>query len=98
LSSSAWANGTGGIWLNADPDNRAFLEQYAGAVQDYFHRDYVYWGIDQDVLETVAPNHSPGQLPLSYIDWNWGEHSMVWTAKGARKTDPVFQAAKKQYS
>lgn len=88
----------GGIWLNASPLNRVFLEQYATAISDYFHRDYVYWGIDQDVLEIVAPAHAPGQLPMSYIDWNWGERSTVWTAKGTRKSDPVFQAAKKQYS
>lgn len=88
----------GGIWINADKNNNVFLNEYAGAIQDYFHRDHVYWGIDQDVLENVAPGNSPGQLPISYIDWNWGDHSTVWTAKGTRKTDPVFQAAKNQYS
>ncbi len=87
----------GGIWLRDRAANLDFLQAYAAAISDFFHRDYVYWGIDQDVLETLVPGHSVGQLPVSYIDWNWGEHSMVWTAKGTRKSDPVFQAVKLSY-
>jgi hypothetical protein len=87
----------GGIWLNADQRNCVFLQQYSDAIADFFHRDYVYWGIDQDVLEQVVPQHSPGPLPITYIDWNMGKHSMVWTAKGTRKSDPNFQTAKNSY-
>jgi hypothetical protein len=87
----------GGIWLNAREENCRFLKEYAQTISDYFYRDYVYWGIDQDVLETVVPSYNHGQLPVSYIDWQMQPSSMIWTAKGARKNDEIFLSAKKHY-
>lgn len=88
----------GGIWLNANPDNTVFLADYAAAIQDYFHRDYIYWGIDQDILEHTVPRHNHGELPMTYIDWNMRSESWVWTAKGTRKNDSAFLAVMAQYS
>jgi hypothetical protein len=87
----------GGIWLRARTQNKTFLEEYSANIADYFQRDHVYWGIDQDVLETVVPRHNHGNLPLTYIDWQMSDHSMVWTAKGTRKSDAAFLAAKSRY-
>jgi hypothetical protein len=88
----------GGIWLNARTQNTVFLEQYSSNIASYFREDHVYWGIDQDVLETVVPGHDHGELPQTYIDWQMSDHSMVWTAKGTRKSDAAFLAAKSRYS
>jgi hypothetical protein len=88
----------GGIWLNPCTANQAFLEAYNQAIRDYFDRDYIYWGIDQDVLERVVPAHDHGELPISYIDWNMQPDSAVWTAKGARKDNREFLAVKALYA
>lgn len=88
----------GGIWLNARPHNQVFLDEYSASIADYFQRDHVYWGIDQDVLETVVPRHDHGELPQTYIDWQMSDGSLVWTAKGTRKNDARFLAAKNQYA
>jgi hypothetical protein len=87
----------GGIWLNADPSSKKFLQHYALSMQDYFDQDYIYWGIDQDVLEDLVPKYDHGLLPMDYIDWEMQASSLVWTAKGARKTNARFLAAKTQY-
>jgi hypothetical protein len=81
----------GGIWLNSFVDNQIFLTEYSEAICDYFDRDYVYWGIDQDVLEHVIPRHDHGELPRGYIDWDMQDSSAVWTAKGSRKDLEIFR-------
>lgn len=88
----------GGIWLHARSINQRFLKDYANSILAYFQRDYVYWGIDQDVLEGLVPKYSYGHLPQTYIDWNMAQDSMVWTAKGTRKSDSKFLAAKSQFA
>jgi hypothetical protein len=63
----------------------------------YFERDYVYWGLDQDILDQIVPQYNHGQLPMSMIDWNMAPDSVVWTAKGTRKEDVKFLDEKKKY-
>jgi len=87
----------GGIWLNARLANQEFLAEYANSISAYFQRDYVYWGIDQDVLEGIVPRYSYGELPQTYIDWNMAQDSMVWTAKGTRKNNANFLEAKARF-
>jgi len=87
----------GGIWLTAQDTNKAFLEEYALAIEDFFHRDYIYWGIDQDVLEHIVPRHDHGNLPQDYIDWDMKDHSMIWTAKGTRKSNQLFVQERQQW-
>lgn len=88
----------GGIWLNACSQNQRFLDQYCAAILDHFQRDYVYWGIDQDVLEHCVPGHNHGALPDTYIDWHMRPASLVWTAKGTRKNSAEFVSERAQYS
>ena len=88
----------GGIWLNAVQSNCGFLDEYAAAITSHFHDDYIYWGIDQDVLEHIVPKWNHAELPQEYIDWNMQAHSMVWTAKGNRKNNLAFLEAKRQFS
>jgi hypothetical protein len=75
----------GGMWLNPTAGSQHFLKEYAAQLTEYLHNDYVYWGLDQDVLDHVVPKHNHGQLPIEYIDWNMNNHSHIWTAKGTRK-------------
>jgi hypothetical protein len=75
----------GGIWLNATAGAQRFLKAYAAQLTERLHNDYIYWGLDQDVLDHVVPQHHHDQLPIEYIDWNMQPNSYIWTAKGTRK-------------
>lgn len=87
----------GAIWLNARESNKRFLHEYAESILHYFETDHIYWGIDQDMLEQVVPRFPHAELGKTYIDWDMLPHSMVWTAKGTRKSDPRFLAAQHSF-
>ena len=87
----------GGLVLHPTASSQKFLEQYAHRLKEYFERDYVYWGLDQDLLDHIVPQYNHGQLPMSMIDWNMAPDSVVWTAKGTRKDDEKFLIEKKKY-
>jgi len=87
----------GGLWLNPGAVSQQFVTDYAAAIRSYFERDYIYWGIDQDVLDTVLAKYQPGQLPMTYIDWNMQDASYIWTAKGTRKELQTFKTEKSKY-
>ena len=86
----------GGIYGNENSSR--FLHQYSDSILDYLSADYLYWGLDQDILEVIVPNYSWGQLPYSYIDWEMKSNSHVWTAKGTRKDLAVFVNEQKKYN
>lgn len=86
----------GGIHCN--PNAGTFLKQYAEQLKSWINRDYLYWGLDQDLLDPIVPLYRFGQLPMSYIDWNMDPSSIIWTAKGARKESEVFVNEKQQYT
>lgn len=88
----------GGFWLNNNKNSKAFLQEYANQLITSFNQDYIYWGLDQDVLDPIVPKFNYGQLPMSYIDWNMRNESVVWTAKGTRKELEVFTNEQKKYS
>ena len=88
----------GGLWLNVSASCQQFLNEYAAELQSFFHRDYVYWSLDQDVLDPIVPRFNHGQLPIDYIDWNMSPNSYIWTAKGTRKDLSVFVNEKQKYS
>jgi len=88
----------GGLWLNSCKSCQEFLTVYSQELQSWFERDHVYWGLDQDLLDTVVPQFRHGQLPMEYIDWNMQDHSYIWTAKGTRKNSHMFIQAQKQYT
>jgi hypothetical protein len=88
----------GGLWLNGTDQCADFLHEYAAQLTTYFENDYVYWGLDQDLLDPIVPKFNHGQLPMSYIDWNMHKDSYIWTAKGTRKELSVFVNEQKKYS
>jgi hypothetical protein len=88
----------GGLYLNPTVATGQFLREYADQLESYITRDYLYWGLDQDLLDPVVPKYNCGQLPISYIDWNMQDSSCIWTAKGTRKELAAFVNEKQKYS
>jgi len=88
----------GGLWLNDTQPSRNFLQEYSKQLREYFEKDYVYWGLDQDLLDPIVPKFNHGQLPIEYIDWNMKPNSYIWTAKGTRKESSVFINEQKKYT
>ena len=87
----------GGLWLNNNKTCKEFLTQYANQLKNYIEQDYLYWSLDQDLLDAIVPKFYPGQLPIEYIDWNMNSNSYIWTAKGARKELSVFVTEQLKY-
>lgn len=88
----------GGIYLSGAPAAQSFVSQYADALTQNIDQDYLYWGLDQDVLNHIVPQYNCGQLPMSLIDWEMRPGSHIWTAKGQRKELAVFVNELKKYS
>ena len=36
-------------------------------------------------------------LPMSYIDWEFNKDSIIWTAKGSTKSNPIYQLEETLY-
>ena len=87
----------GGLWLNACTRANKFLIDYARQLRFYLESDYIYWGLDQDLLDSIVPKFDHKQLPASYIDWNMNPDSTVWTAKGTRKNLKIFVNEQQKY-
>lgn len=87
----------GGLWLNSSTRSNEFLKEYARELKSYIERDYLYWGLDQDLLDPIVPKYHYKHLPITYIDWNMHPDSIVWTAKGARKDLEKFVNEKRVY-
>jgi len=88
----------GGLYLCANSHGQQFLTEYALQLRNYIERDYIYWGLDQDLLDPIVPRYQHQQLPMSLIDWNMQPDSCVWTAKGTRKDLEIFKAEKNKYT
>jgi len=88
----------GGLFPNPTDQTRKFLQEYADQLTSYIEQDYVYWGLDQDLLDPIVPKYNFGQLPIGYIDWDMRDSSYIWTAKGTRKELATFINEKKKYS
>jgi hypothetical protein len=80
----------GGIQLNPRVGASKFIQQYAQQLVHALQMDYIYWGLDQDLLEHIANQYHWQQLPAELIDWNMQESSVIWTAKGTRKSLAAF--------
>jgi hypothetical protein len=80
----------GGIQLNPTPGARNFINEYSQQLQQMIESDCVYWGLDQDLLEHTASRYHWQPLPSELIDWNMLDHSVIWTAKGTRKSLAAF--------
>lgn len=88
----------GGMFLHPTVSTQSFLNEYADILRKKLEQDYVYWGLDQDLLDPIVPKYNHGQLPIEYIDWNMLPRSYIWTAKGTRKNDTVFVNEKQKYT
>lgn len=88
----------GGIYLTGQARSQEFIKEYAAKLTQQIHSDYLYWGVDQDLLNTVVPGYQHGQLPIEYIDWGMHPSSYIWTAKGKRKDLEVFVNELKKYN
>lgn len=88
----------GGLYLNATDPTDQFLQQYATLLRSHIEKDYLYWGLDQDLLDPIVPHYNFAQLPISYIDWDMRDSSCIWTAKGTRKESAAFVIEKQKYS
>jgi hypothetical protein len=87
----------GGLWINPSNFSKKFLKEYRDQLITYLTNDYIYWGLDQDLLEPIVPQYNHGQLPISYIDWNMHPDSYIWTAKGTRKDLVAFVSEQQKY-
>lgn len=87
----------GGLYIPKSTKGLDFLKDYSNILKSYIEKDYLYWGIDQDILPIIAEKYSVGQLPMSYIDWEMRPSSFIWTAKGKRKDLKIFIDEQKKY-
>jgi hypothetical protein len=87
----------GGFYLHPSANSQQCLNDYAGQLTNNINNDYLYWGLDQDILETVVPKYAWAHLPIEYIDWGMNPNSYIWTAKGARKSLDVFVNEQRKY-
>lgn len=88
----------GGIFMTGMPAGYQFVKEYSMALTNNINNDYLYWGIDQDILKQIAPKYNVGQLPENLIDWRMRPTSTVWTAKGQRKDLHTFVTEQKKYT
>ena len=87
----------GGIYFNNSLLSLSILSEYASQLMLSLTTDYLYWGLDQDLLNSVIPMDKYVQLPKQYIDWDMADDSVVWTAKGTRKDSTKFVAERDRY-
>lgn len=84
----------GGMYIN----NLKFLQDYATILKEKINNDYLYWGLDQDLLENIVSQYKFDRLPISLIDWEMRDSSYIWTAKGKRKDLKIFTDEQKKYA
>lgn len=87
----------GGIYLTNCDAAVKFINHYAQQLTEKLSNDYMYWGLDQDILENLVPQYIWGRLPRELIDWNMTKQGIIWTAKGTRKDDETFQQECNRY-
>jgi hypothetical protein len=86
------------MYVHPQGRSQEFLDEYAQVLKINLEKDYIYWGLDQDVLDTIVPKYASGHLPMSLIDWDMHPDSVIWTAKGTRKDSPKFVSEKRKYT
>lgn len=85
----------GALYLNNSAKN--FLTAYNTALTNTIEQDYLYWGVDQDLLDHIVPQYDHGQLPSELIDWEMRDTGIIWTAKGKRKELEIFKQEIRKY-
>ena len=87
----------GGIYCNNTASGSSFFNNYSQLLLENISKDYLYWGLDQDILGELVPKYNWEQLPLSYVDWFMNSDSQIWTAKGQRKDLKIFKEEQEKY-
>jgi hypothetical protein len=88
----------GGIMMTSQQKGFDFIKEYSDTLFKNIVNDYLYWGIDQDVLKEITPKYKIGNLPDHLIDWKMRPTSSVWTAKGQRKELLIFINEQRKYN
>jgi hypothetical protein len=75
-----------------------FRNKFAEKLIPHFKNDSFKWYLDQEVLDIMIKNKEVEIVELR----DWGNpkvntNTLIWTAKGNRKTDPGFQAELNKY-
>lgn len=89
----------GGIVVSPTLRGREFTARIANEIQENISSGAAYWSMDQITISSVFQQMKKeenvlkvGELPLSYLDWNFDDKSQIWTGKGDSKyTDQKFR-------
>lgn len=87
----------GALLIKGSDTSRKFLKEYSDTITRLFTIDYIYWGMDQEILTKLVDNYSVGILNRMFIDWDMSTDSVVWTAKGIRKNWQKFVEEQQVY-
>jgi hypothetical protein len=88
----------GAIYFPSNEESSDLLKKYANHLRDLIEKNDLYWSLDQILLKKVMANKSFSPMPKTLIDWDMRPDSIIWTAKGSRKSLPIFQAELKKYT
>lgn len=88
----------GGLYSTGTSNSSLFITDYANQLIKNIENNYLYWSLDQDILDVIVPKYNIGNLPGSLIDWEMRSESIVWTAKGTRKERLSFKNEQKKYN
>ena len=87
------------IGVNPTPAGLRFCERMASSIEAVLRQRPVYH-IDQTILYyaySIRRRLGHGvrwqNLPLTWVDYEFSDDSLIWTAKAARKQDSRFQGA-----
>lgn len=87
------------IGINSTPATLRFCERMASSIEAVLHQKPDYH-IDQTILyymyrigRRLRRDVRWQHLPLGWVDYNFSDDSLIWTAKAARKQDERFRNA-----
>jgi hypothetical protein len=83
----------GAIWLRPTPQVRKFALDLAEEIDGLVQNRELNWFADQVVFYRQMQAHAKSvrfyNLKRKYLDWNFAEDSIVWSAKGKRKENDL---------
>lgn len=78
--------------------SKKILSEFSSSIHNDILADNMYWFLDQIHLDKCIKDKNPGELPMSYIDWEMTDDSYIWSAKGKRKYNIMFTTEQKKYT
>jgi hypothetical protein len=83
----------GAIWLRPTPHVRKFVMDLAQEIDGLVQNRELSWFADQTIFYRQMQAHAKSvrfyNLKRKYLDWNFAEDSIVWSAKGKRKENDI---------